>query len=116
MFAQNIDCGYMLELPQRGSSNEYPQSIFGTKNKKIGILCKPQFCYIKVGYEGVNFSLTSFPDVFKLDLKYNIMSCDTQKKVFWVLTMSDTNQTVYSQKKTRSLKFGIKKEEIVLSM
>ena len=26
--AQNIDCGYSLELPQRGSSNEYPQSMF----------------------------------------------------------------------------------------
>ena len=22
--AQNIDCGYSLELPRRGSSNEYP--------------------------------------------------------------------------------------------
>ena len=26
--AQNIDCGYSLEPPQRGGSNEYPQSIF----------------------------------------------------------------------------------------
>ena len=26
--AQNIDCGYLLELPRRGGSNEYPQSIF----------------------------------------------------------------------------------------
>ena len=25
---QNIDCGYSLELPQQGSSNEYPQSMF----------------------------------------------------------------------------------------
>ena len=25
---QNIDCGYSLEPPQRGSSNEYPQSMF----------------------------------------------------------------------------------------
>ena len=24
--AQNIDCGYLLELPQRGGSNEYPHS------------------------------------------------------------------------------------------
>ena len=28
IFAQNIDCGYSLELPQRAGSNEYPQSIF----------------------------------------------------------------------------------------
>ena len=26
--AQNIDCGYSLELPHQGSSNEYPQSMF----------------------------------------------------------------------------------------
>ena len=26
--AQNIDCGYSLELPRRGGSNEYPQSMF----------------------------------------------------------------------------------------
>ena len=26
--AQNIDCGYSLELPQRGGSNEYQQSMF----------------------------------------------------------------------------------------
>ena len=35
IFAQNIDCGYMLEPPQRGGSNEYPQSMFLAKNKKI---------------------------------------------------------------------------------
>ena len=28
MFAQNIDCGYTLEPPQLGGSNEYPQSMF----------------------------------------------------------------------------------------
>ena len=26
--AQNIDCGYSLETPRRGGSNEYPQSMF----------------------------------------------------------------------------------------
>ena len=26
--AQNIDCGYSLEPPSRGGSNEYPQSMF----------------------------------------------------------------------------------------
>ena len=28
---QNIDCGYSLEPPHRGSSNEYPQSMFEQK-------------------------------------------------------------------------------------
>ena len=26
--AQNLDCGYPLEPPQRGGSNEYPQFMF----------------------------------------------------------------------------------------
>ena len=26
--SQNIDCGYLLEPPRRGGSNEYPQSMF----------------------------------------------------------------------------------------
>ena len=34
MFAQNMDCGYSLEPPRRGGSNEYPQSMFWNKNKK----------------------------------------------------------------------------------
>ena len=31
--AQNIDCGYSLEPPRRGGSNEYPQSIFLSSNR-----------------------------------------------------------------------------------
>ena len=51
--AQNIDCGYSLEPPRRGGSNEYPQSMFLSRNKKNNIYpCKPQFYYIKVGYKG----------------------------------------------------------------
>ena len=30
--AQNIDCGFSLESPRRGSSNEYPQSMFLSRN------------------------------------------------------------------------------------
>ena len=33
--AQNIDCGYSLEPPHRGGSNEYPQSMFLSGNVKI---------------------------------------------------------------------------------
>ena len=32
--AQNIYCGYSLEPPRRGGSNEYPQSMFLNRNKK----------------------------------------------------------------------------------
>ena len=34
IFAQNIDCGYSLEPPRRGGSNEYPQYMLWNKNKK----------------------------------------------------------------------------------
>ena len=33
--AQNIGCGYSLEPPRRGGSNEYPQSMFCTGIRKI---------------------------------------------------------------------------------
>ena len=33
--SQNIDCGYLLELPLQGSSNEYPQSMFWAEIRKI---------------------------------------------------------------------------------
>ena len=53
--AQNIDCWYSLEQPRRGGSNEYPQSMISSRNKKNNVYtCKPQFYYIKVGFKGVN--------------------------------------------------------------
>ena len=40
--SHNVDCEYLLEPPWRGDSNEYPQSMFPSKNKKINVLlCKP---------------------------------------------------------------------------
>ena len=52
--AQNIDCGYSLEPPRRGGSNEYPQSMFLCRNKKNNVYpFKPQTYYIKVGFKGV---------------------------------------------------------------
>ena len=66
IFAQNIDCGYTLEPPRRGGSNEYPQSMFWSKNKKNRYTPSgahiPQFCYIKVGFKGVYIKRTCFPD------------------------------------------------------
>ena len=51
--AQNIYCGYSLEPHRRGGSNEYPQSMFSSRNKKNNVYpCKPKFYYIKVGFKG----------------------------------------------------------------
>ena len=35
---ENIDCGYSLEPPRRGGSNEYPQSTFWAEIWKISEL------------------------------------------------------------------------------
>ena len=43
----------MLERPQQGGSNEYPQSMFLSRNKKINVYpSKLQFYCIKVGFKG----------------------------------------------------------------
>ena len=43
-----------LKIFSRGGSNEYPQSVFLSRNKKNNVYpCKPQFYYIKVGFNGV---------------------------------------------------------------
>ena len=56
--AQNIDCGYSLEPPRRGGSNEYPQSMFLSRNNKNNVHPgKPQVYYIKVGFKGVKIIL-----------------------------------------------------------
>ena len=54
--AQNIDCGYSLEPPQR-------QSMFLSRNKKNNVYpCIPQFYCIKVGFKGVKITQVCFPD------------------------------------------------------
>ena len=53
IFAQNIDCGYTLEPPRRGGSNEYPQSMFWRKNKKNRYTpAYPSFAIQKWGLRG----------------------------------------------------------------
>ena len=52
--AQKHRCGYLLEPPRQGGSNEYPQSMFLSRNKKNNVYpCKPQFYYINVRFTGV---------------------------------------------------------------
>ena len=70
--AQNIDCGYSLEPPRRGGSNEYPQYMFLSRDKKINVYpCKPQFYCIKVGFEESNLHR----HVFVMEHMFVIWSC-----------------------------------------
>ena len=40
---KNIHCGYSLDVPRRGTSNEYPQYMFLSRNKKHIYLIPPIF-------------------------------------------------------------------------
>ena len=54
--AQNIDCGYSLEPPHRGGSNEYPQSMFLRRKEKNNLYpCKPSFTLQKRGLRGQKY-------------------------------------------------------------
>ena len=50
--AQNIDCGYSLEPPRRGGSNENPQSILFSKIRKIMYTSATPVLLYKSGVEG----------------------------------------------------------------
>ena len=47
---QNIDCGYSLEPPHQGGSNEYPQSMFLSRIMKNNVypLVQPRFTCPKI--------------------------------------------------------------------
>ena len=49
-FAQNIDCGYSLEPPRRGGSNEYPQSMFWAEIWKISEFLTENFQFLEVKF------------------------------------------------------------------
>ena len=77
--AQNIDCWYSLEPPRRGGSNEYPQSMFLSRNKKNNVYpCNPQFYYIKVGFKEVKTIQACFRDVKKYETLQNKII-----KIYW---------------------------------
>ena len=59
---QNIDCGYSLEPPQQGSSNEYPQSMFWEEIWKIS-----KFFIWNFHFLVVKFSIYLNRHVFVMD-------------------------------------------------
>ena len=97
--AQNIECGYLLEPPRRGGSNEYPQSMFLSRNKKNNVYpCKPQFYYIKVGfklYRYVFVMIFNGSDPALFVIKY--MNFYQQNQVIWLAGIrSERGILIYS--------------------
>ena len=88
--AQNIDCWYSLEPPRRVGSNEYPQSIFLSRNKKNNAyLCKLQFYYIKVGFKAVKIIQVCFCDVTEGGCTWNQgivykLTCRNHDELHWI--------------------------------
>ena len=96
-------CGYSLELPQRGSSDKYPQSMFWAEVWKISEFFIPKFSFF--GGEILNiFGLVCFHNV-----------CDTMSSSLFKLHDSflmeifPTNFEFYFQQKllTRKMPNGI---------
>ena len=59
-----MDCGFSLEPPRRGGSNEYSQPMFLSRNKKKNVyICKLQFYCMKVGFKGVKIIKACFRNV-----------------------------------------------------
>ena len=52
IFAQNIDCGYTLEPPRRGSLTSTHNLCFGAKIRKIGIPLRTPVLPYKSGVQG----------------------------------------------------------------
>ena len=48
--AQNIDCGYSLEPPRRGGSNEYPHLCSEQKYEKISEFLSENFQFLEVKF------------------------------------------------------------------
>ena len=98
VYLQNIDCGYQLESPRPNGSNEYPQFMFWSKNKKNRYIpVYPSFT-IKMRFKGVYISRTCFPDV----IKYGPRSLLDEKPVFGSPAKSDTKRPLQSQKRANS--------------
>ena len=55
-FSDKLFDTFFIFLLKNINVNEYPQSMFLSRNKKNNVYpCKPQFYYIKVVFKGVNF-------------------------------------------------------------
>ena len=104
--AQKTDCGYSLELPCRGSSNEYPQSIFWAKLwKNIRIF------YLKSQFLVVKYSIYLNRHVFVMICEVGFSS-EYASNGTWVLCLWLYGDPWYSTKTLKAYILKILKEEI----
>ena len=79
--AQNIDCGYSLEPPRRGGSNEYQQSMFWAEIwKNIRVFLSENFQFLEV-----KFSIYLNRRVYVMELYFVIPSFGEMKELVALL-------------------------------
>ena len=83
---ENICCGYSLEAPRRGASNEYPQHMFLLRNKKdISIFRMKKVPYLLLWcYHGMSY----------FSMKAYVVGIH-KKRFAEALLMSNHNQNVH---------------------
>ena len=74
----------LARTPRWGGSNEYPQSMLLSRNKKNNVYpCKPKFYYIKVGFKGSKL----YRRVFVMPRKWHVRPAKTQISLLRVFTV-----------------------------
>ena len=68
---KNIDCGYSLEPPRRGGSNEYPQSMFWAEIWKLSVFFIWKFPFFLVLKFSVYLNRYVFVMMYRIDPKYS---------------------------------------------
>ena len=87
----------------RGSSTEYPQSMFLSRNKKNNVYtCKPQFYSIKVGFKEVKLYRLVF--VIKALFNQTLLICFLFLRKIYVVGTFDRKSVESNKKKKKKKK------------
>ena len=84
---QNIDCGYSLEPPRRGGSNEYPQSMFWAEIWKISEFLSENFQFLVV-----KFSICLNRRVFVMEILMESLMTGYGKSSYFLISFPNVIQ------------------------
>ena len=91
---KNICCGYLLEAPHRGTSNEYPQHMFLGRNKKRIMWIPPLELSFSHKYSDTLTFVFTFYHTYQKILKKSIRLLDKLSNICNGMAISkDPDQT-----------------------
>ena len=98
---ENVCCGYSLEAPRRGASNEYPQHMFPWRNKKNIMCIPPLICsYVEVP-QVCTLALNNLPTVglliWCLTERWHIVKLE----ITWQLPRTQASRQINQPSKTK---------------